>query len=222
MKAGVMDGVDRVFGIHLASNIPVGKIGITYGMTTAASDKFELVIQGKGGHAAHPHSAVDPIAIGSSSLVGNLQHIVSRKNNPLDNLVVSVTKFHGGDAINVIPDTVTLSGSVRSLNAQVRENAPRLIEKIVKGVTEAHDATYSLDYHYGYSSVINEEHVTKAIEETIIDDWGQEAVLPCPPRMGGEDFSAFANEAPGCFIFLGAGNEDKGNHVSSPSSTIYD
>ena len=209
VKAGVMDGVDRVFGIHLASNLPIGKIGVTYGMTTAASDKFELVIQGKGGHAAHPDSAVDPIAIGAQ-VVGNLQQIVSRKTSPLENLVVSVTKFHGGDAINVIPDTVTLSGSVRSLNKQVRENAPLLIEKIVKGITEAHDATYSLDYHYGYSSVINEEHVTKVIEETVLDIWGQEALLICPPRMGGEDFSAFANEAPGCFIFLGAGNEDKG------------
>ena len=209
VKAGVMEGVDRVVGIHLASNLPVGKMSLTYGMTTAASDRFDLVIQGKGGHAAHPHQTIDPIAIGSQ-VISNLQQIVSRKNNPLDNLVISVTKFHGGDAYNVIPDTIQLGGTVRSLNPEVRKEIPGLMEKMIKGITEANGATYTFDYFHGYSSVINEEQVTKDIEETILEVYGEDALLKGTPRMGGEDFSAFANEAPGCFIFVGAGNEAEG------------
>ena len=150
VKAGVMEGVDRVIGIHLGSKLPVGKVSITHGAATAGSDRFDIIIQGKGGHAAHPHQTIDPIVIGSQ-VVGNLQNIVSRKNDPLENLVISVTQIHGGDAYNVIPDTVKLSGSVRSLNPEVRENAPLFIEKIVKGITDAYDATYTIDYVYGYS-----------------------------------------------------------------------
>jgi amidohydrolase len=209
VEAGVLDGVDHVIGIHLCSPIEVGKMAICHGPATSGTDTFDLRIQGKGGHSSEPHATVDPIAVGSQ-VINNLQHIVSRNLDPLEKLVVSVTKFHSGTAHNVIPDISTLSGSVRSLNPELRQQIPNLIERIVKGVTEAHDASFEFDYHFGYSSVVNDDYVRGVIEETIIDVWGEDTLLQLPALMSGEDFSAFSDTVPSCFIFVGAGNQNKG------------
>ncbi|WP_419158984.1 M20 family metallopeptidase [Rossellomorea sp. BNER] len=209
VEAGVLDGVDHVIGIHLCSPIEVGKMAICHGPATSGTDTFDLRIQGKGGHSSEPHATVDPIAVGSQ-VINNLQHIVSRNLDPLEKLVVSVTKFHSGTAHNVIPDIATLSGSVRSLNPELRQQIPNLIERIVKGVTEAHDASFEFDYHFGYSSVVNDDQVREVIEETIIDVWGEDTLLQLPALMSGEDFSAFSDTVPSCFIFVGAGNQNKG------------
>ncbi|MEW9674333.1 M20 family metallopeptidase [Ammoniphilus sp. 3BR4] len=210
VKAGVLDGVDLMIGIHLMSTIPVGKIGLIYGPATANSDRFNITIQGKGGHASQPESAIDPLAIGAQ-VVTNLQQIVARNTSPLDKLVVSVTNFQAGNgAYNVIPDTVKLSGSVRSFGKEVREHTVKTMEQIIKGITEAHGATYEFDYRYGYGSVVNDENVTKLMEETILERWGQNRLLHMPPLMGGEDFSAFSDKVPSCFLLVGARNEEKG------------
>lgn len=209
VKAGVMDGVDQVIGIHLCSPLEVSKIGVCHGTATSASDTFDIKIQGKGGHSSEPHATVDPIAVGAQ-VINNLQHIVSRNLDPLEKLVVSVTKFHSGAAYNIIPDTAILSGSIRSLNPELRQQIPSLIERIVKGVTEAHNASFEMDYHFGYSAVVNDDGVREVIEETIKDVWGDDTLLKLPALMSGEDFSAFSDKVPGCFIFVGAGNQNKG------------
>ncbi len=210
VKAGVTEGVDLMLGIHLMSHLPVGKIGLTYGAVTANSDRFDITIQGKGGHASTPNSSVDPVAIGAQ-VISSLQHIVSRNADPLEKLVVSVTNFHGGTgAYNVIPDRAQLSGSVRSFAPEMRELAVTGMERIIKGTTLAHGATYSFDYRYGYGSVVNDEAVTRSVEELIVDEWGEEVLLQLSPMMGGEDFSAFSDVVPSCFILVGAGNEKKG------------
>lgn len=117
VEAGVMDGVDWVFGEHLASQLPVGQIGIAYGDMAASPDNFTIFIKGYGGHAGFPHRAVDTIAVGAQ-IVANVQHIVSRYTNPLDRLVVSVTQFTAGASHNVIPDTAILKGTVRSFESR--------------------------------------------------------------------------------------------------------
>lgn len=210
VQAGVTEGVDLMLGIHLMSQLPVGKIGLTYGAVTANSDRFDITIQGKGGHASTPNSSIDPVAIGAQ-VISNLQQIVSRNVDPLEKLVISVTNFHGGTgAYNVIPDRALLSGSVRSFAPEVRELAVTAMEQIIKGITQAHKATYSFDYRYGYGSVVNDDAVTRSVEELIVEEWGKEVLLHLPPMMGGEDFSAFSDAVPSCFILVGAGNEDKG------------
>ncbi|MFJ8514436.1 M20 family metallopeptidase [Lysinibacillus xylanilyticus] len=209
VKAGVLEGVDEVIGIHLVSTVEVGKIGICHGAATAGSDTFDIKIKGRGGHSSEPHLTVDPIAIGAQ-VISNLQHIVSRNLNPLEKLVVSVTKFHSGSAYNVIPDTAVISGSVRSLNPEIRQRIPNLVKKVVKGVTEAHNASFELNYHFGYSSVINNDRVRELVEEMIIEMLGSDNLLRLPALMSGEDFSAFSDERPSCFIFVGAGNQKKG------------
>jgi amidohydrolase len=209
VDAGVLDGVDMVLGIHFMSHYPLGKVAVCHGYATAGSDAFDLVIQGKGGHAAQPDMSIDPVVIGAQ-IVSNLQQIVSRYVSPLDKLVVSVTKFQGGTAYNVIPDSVALAGTVRSLNNETREKAPQWIEKIAKGITEAHGAYYTFTYQCGYKSVVNNHEATKLMEEVITNTWGAEALLVVDPLMGGEDFSAFSSVVPGCYMMVGTANPETG------------
>jgi amidohydrolase len=209
VQAGVMDGVDVVIGTHLWSPLEIGKIGIVYGPMMASPDRFFIRIHGKGGHAALPHQTIDSIAIGAQ-VVTNLQHIVSRNNDPLEPLVVSVTQFIGGTTHNVIPGSVEIQGTVRSFDKTLRQNVPKLMERIIKGITEAHGATYEFKYEFGYRPVINDEKVTRVIEETVREVFGEEAIDHIKPNMGGEDFSAFQQKAPGSFFYVGAGNKEKG------------
>jgi amidohydrolase len=209
VQAGVMEGVDMVIGAHLWSPIEVGKIAVAAGPIMAAPDVFRITIKGKGGHAAHPHMTVDSIAI-AAQVVTNLQHIVSRNTDPFDPLVVSVTQIIGGTADNVIPGAIDLVGTVRSFKPELREKVPRIMERIIKGVTEAHGATYNFTYELGYRPVINDKRVTSLLKETLIEVFGSEAVIDAMPTMGGEDFSAFLQKAPGTYFFIGAGNADKG------------
>ncbi|PGS50355.1 M20 family metallopeptidase [Bacillus sp. AFS041924] len=209
VNAGVLDGVDLIIGAHLTSNLETGKIGLNYGPIMAGADMFKLTIFGEGGHASQPNQTIDPILIGTE-VVTNLQHIVSRKIDPIDTAVISVTQFNGGTAVNVIPNFVTIGGSVRSFKPEIRNNIPKLIEQIVKGITDAHGAKYEIEYHYGYSPVINDEVVTSLIDKTVCELFGEENRELIKPIMGSEDFSAFLLEAPGSYFFVGARNESKG------------
>jgi amidohydrolase len=209
VQAGVMDGVDLVIGQHLWSPMETGKIGIGYGPVMASMDTFYLTIQGKGGHAAMPHQTIDSIVI-ATQVVSNLQQIVSRNIDPIDPVVLSVTKFIGGTTHNVIPDTVEIVGTTRTLNSSVRESLPQRMEEIIEGITKAHHATYTFKYDFGYRPVDNDQSVTSIIEEIARKVVGNQNVIPVRPTMGGEDFSAYQQKAPGTFFFVGAGNVDKG------------
>lgn len=184
VDAGVMEGVDFVVGSHLSSKLALGRIGIAYGAMMASPDNFTITIRGKGGHAAAPHLTVDPIIIGAQAVI-NLQHIVSRNIDPMEQLVVSVTQFIGGSANNVIPGTVKLGGTVRSFDPHIRSAAPKHFHRILRGITEAHGAEYVLEYEYGYSPVLNEQEITRVVEQAAVDLFGREAVVHIPPSMGG-------------------------------------
>jgi amidohydrolase len=209
VEAGVMEDVDAAVGIHLWSGLEVGKIGVVYGPMLAAPDTFEISINGRGGHAAMPHQTADAIAIGAQ-VVANLQHVVSRNVDPLENVVVSVTKFAGGMTHNVIPGTVEMVGTVRTLNEELRAKVPETMERIIGGITAAHDASYKFEYQRGYRPVVNDEEVTRVVEETVRELFGERALEMMPPIMGGEDFSAYQRVVSGTFVFVGAGNEAKG------------
>jgi amidohydrolase len=209
VQAGVMDGVDLVIGTHLWSPIEKGKVGVVYGSMMASPDTFWITVNGKGGHAALPHQTIDSIAV-AAQVVTNLQHIVSRNTDPLDSLVISVTQFLGGTTHNVIPGSVKIWGTVRSFDPALRESIPAKMERVVKGITEAHEATYDFKYEFGYRPVINDNEVTAVIEETVREVFGEEALDLMRPNMGGEDFSAFMEKAPGAYFYVGAGNEEQG------------
>jgi amidohydrolase len=206
VEAGVMDGVDLVVGAHLASMKEVGKVGCPVGPMAAAADTFSAEVRGRGGHAAAPHRTVDPIAV-ASQVVTNLQQLVSRGVDPIESAVVSVTRFHAGTADNIIPEVVELGGTVRTFDAEVRAGVREGLERVFRGVTEAHGATYTLAYEDGYAAVINDGEAAETVLAAARIELGDDAIMEAEPIMGGEDFSAYLAEAPGAFFWVGAGRE---------------
>jgi amidohydrolase len=206
VASGVLERVDAVAGCHLMYDMEVGRIGALEGACTAAADTFSARIIGRGGHAAFPHAAVDPIAAAAQA-ISSLQHIVSRETPPLDGVVVSVTRISGGTADNVIPESVELGGTVRTHSEEVRLRTRESMERILGGIASAHGASYEFEYVEGYSSVVNDPGLTALVREV-----AGERLVECAPLMAGEDFSAYLRVARGCFFFVGAGGPDAFPH----------
>jgi len=163
---------------------------------------------------------VDPVVV-AAEVVTHLQQLVSRETDARDALVVSVARIAGGDAHNIIPDTVELAGTVRALEEEVPEEVPEAMERIVKGVAQAHRADYCFEYETSYRAVINDEEVTSVVEEAAREVVGDEALEEARPILGGEDFADYGRVAPSCFFFLGARNEEKGI-TAAHHSTRFD
>lgn len=209
VEAGVMDGVDEVIGLHLWASMPVGRIGLLAGPAMAAPDTFQCTITGKGGHAAMPHDCVDPIAVGAQ-VVSALQQVVSRMSDPLDPAVVSVTQFIAGTAFNVIPNSAYLAGTVRTFDAALRRDMPERMERLIQGITTGFGATCDFTYELGYRPVVNDPALTARLTTVVRETFGDDVLEEMRPTMGGEDFSAYQQRAPGVFAFIGAGNVERG------------
>jgi amidohydrolase len=207
VAAGVMDGVDVVVGAHVFSDEPVGTISIPPGPRAAAADGFSIEIRGKGGHAAAPHQSADTIVV-AAQVVTAFQAIVAREVDPVKSAVVSVTQVHGGTADNIIPEVVELRGTVRTFDPEIRTAVREAMDRILRGVTEANRATYRFDYEEGYAALHNDPEAAALLEAAARAELGDEAVRPTPPIMGGEDFSAYLQAAPGAFFVVGAGGKD--------------
>jgi amidohydrolase len=209
VAAGALAGVDAVVGCHLISELDVGKVAVPSGPFMAAPDTFAIVIEGRGGHAAFPHEAVDSIAIAAQVVVA-LQTVVSRETDPNERVVVTVSRITGGSADNIIPESVELGGTVRTFNTEARETARSAIERIVAGVTQAHAAGYRFDYVEGYLPVDNDPELAARVAAAATRALGGEALTEIPPIMGGDDFSAYQQEAPGVYFMVGARSEEAG------------
>ncbi len=206
VAAGVLDGVDLIVGCHLATRIEARKVTVPVGAWMAGADTFAIEILGQGGHAGIPHGAIDPI-VAAAEVVTSLQRIVSRETDPLDSAVVSVTRIAAGTADNVIPERVELGGTVRTFSLEVRDRTREAIERVLRGVTEAHRARYRLDYREGYAPVVNDPDVAAIVERAARAELGDDAIVPWKPFMAGEDFSAYQQVVPGVFFNVGARNE---------------
>lgn len=211
VKAGVMDGVDEIYGLHLSSNYPTGKFGVVTGALTSATDSFDVKAIGKGGHSSLPEQCVDPIIMASQIVLG-LQNITARRISAYETAVLSVCQINGGDAYNIIPGEVLLRGSVRTFSKDLRNRMPEMIEEISSGIAASMGGRCEVTYTRGYDSVINDEALTNVAREAIADYFGHDAVLEIKPVMPGEDFSAFTEAAncPGTFIEIGTRNPEKG------------
>jgi amidohydrolase len=207
IEDGALEGVDYVFGAHLDSQNPLGKITVGEGYEMAAVDKFAIHIQGKGGHGARPHDSIDSIVIGSD-IVSALQKIVSRGVNPLRSAVVTIGVFQSGTAFNVIADKATLEGTVRTFDGDVRKLIEKQIHSIVEGITSAYGATFSIDYLNGYPALYNHPEETNTVRALLSEEFSEENVIDMEPTMGAEDFSYFLNEKPGTYFRVGSQNEE--------------
>jgi len=201
---------DMVFGAHNDTNLPIGTMQAATGQVSAACDDFWIRIAGRGGHAARPHRTIDPVVIGSHIVLA-LQSVVSRRIDPLKSAVLSITQFHAGSASNVIPDGAVLNGTVRTLEAEVRDDVERMMGEVIQATAAAHGTSAALDYERGYPSVLNAPEPTLCAVRAAERLLGQgKMITQAPPGMGAEDFSYMAQRVPGCFVRIGQRDGDKG------------
>lgn len=208
VQDGMMErfGINEVYGMHNLPGLDIGEFSICPGAIMAATDEFKITIKGKGAHAAMPHLGNDPIVIGSQVVMG-LQTIVSRNNSPFESLVVTVTKFNAGTAMNVIPEVIELAGTIRTLSQEGRELALRRVREITQGICATHNAQCDIRFFEGYPVTYNHEQETQKAIDIASGIVGREKVeAKSNPTMGGEDFSYMLLERPGAFIFIGNGD----------------
>lgn len=211
VKAGAVDGVEAVFGLHLSSNYPTGVFGVRSGALTSATDRFDIVVKGRGGHSAFPEQCVDPVVTGAQ-IITALQTVVARRTSALDAAVLSVCRVQSGAVYNIIPNTMEITGSVRTFQESTRGAVPRQMEQIVKGITQTAGADYSFDYSLGYGSVVNDPALSAQAERLILDSYGEKHLMAISPLMPGEDFSAYLEGRPGFFVELGSADAEKRTH----------
>jgi amidohydrolase len=209
---GAMDEVDAIFGVHVFPSIPSGSVGIRYGALTASADDLEIVINGESGHGARPHEAIDAIWIAAQAIV-TLQQAISRTQNPLRPVVLTIGQISGGRAPNVIADRVKLVGTVRSLHPETHAALPEWIEEMVGQVCKTHGATCEVNYKRVVPSVQNDMHLTQILESAAKEALGNDRVqILMEPSLGAEDFSVYLDRAPGVMFRLGVGRPETRNY----------
>ncbi|BDA78798.1 peptidase M20 [Leptospira kobayashii] len=223
IESGILDRykVDACFALHVWNHIDLGKLGVVDGTMMASVDEFHITVKGTSGHGAMPQHTVDPIVVGSH-IVTALQTIVSRNVDPLEPCVVTVGSFHSGNAFNVIPETAELRGTVRTYSKEVYQKVPKRLEEIVKGIAKSFGAEVDFEYKRIDKPTINDPEMADIVREAGKNILGPDSITEENTRtMGGEDFSAFLMERPGCYFFIGSRNEKKG-FVHSHHSSFFD
>jgi amidohydrolase len=218
IKEGVLNGVDMILGLHVYPYLPTGQIGYKYGVMMASADIFSIEIYGKSAHGARPHEGIDAILV-TSMVVNSLNHIVSRRIDPLHPAVISLGTINGGRASNIICDDVIVTGTVRTINEEIRKKIPIMMEESIKGVCKSMGAEYKFNYQFGQPELINNNEIVDILvkeAKKIIGD--KNTVNLLDPVMGGEDFSEYLKIVPGSFFRLGTANHEKGTDYSQHNS----
>lgn len=206
-----LDGytVDHSIGLHLGSMLPLGTVALRTGPAMAASDALRIMVRGKGGHAAMPHQSIDPI-VATSQIIMALQTLVSRESDPVDQAVISMTSVHAGSAYNIIPEEVEVKGTLRTFLTETRAHLQKRIVEVVELTAQALRCSATVEFVQGSPAVVNDENMTQRMAEVAATVVGNEAVNRHAPQiMGGDDMSLWLQEAPGCYFFVGAANEEK-------------
>lgn len=208
VQAGAVEGVDAIFGLHIL-NQKAGTISICPGPATTAADVLYVTIKGRGSHGSMPQAGIDPILVGSEIVLA-LHTIASRSTNPKHVVVVSPGMFQGGAAPNVLPDTARIGVSIRTVEPEDRDLVHRRCEEIVKGICEANRAGYEFEWLTGYDAVVNDPRLAQVALKAAQTVLGKQNAAEGPGILVSEDFSAFSNKVPACFIFLGGGTAEDG------------
>ncbi len=202
IEDGAMEGVDTVIALHVASGIPTGQIRIASGYNSASVDSFAATIIGEGGHGAYPHQTIDPIHI-LAQVINAIHGIRARRINPVRSAVISIGSVHAGEANNVIPNEVKMTGTIRSYDDETRHQLWAELERAFS-VSRALGGDYKLEISKGYPSQYNDPEVAALIRDISKEALGEEGLYPDEPGMGAEDFSYMTNLAPGAMFSLGA------------------
>jgi amidohydrolase len=210
VEAGVMEGVDRVVGLHLWNEMPVGWVGVRSGPSMAAADAFTLHLKGRGGHAAVPHLAVDTVVM-ASQIVLALQTLVSRETNPVQASVVTIATVMAGDgAHNIIPDTAELRGTLRTFDAELRNKLQGRIFDMARGIAAAMGGEASITWRPGSPAVVNHAEMVERLRSVAEGMNAVHTVATPDPIMGGDDMAEFLNRAPGVYFFVGSNDASTG------------
>ena len=211
IKAGVLDGVDAIYGAHIWNSLAAPYVNIEGGNRMASTAEFHVEIEGMSSHGSAPEDGIDAI-VAMSAIILNLQTFVSRNNSPLNPLVVSVGKVEAGSRWNVIAGKAKFEGTVRTFSKDMLEEAPRVISRIVENTAAAYGATAKLtDFRWMVVPVINDhEDLVKIGQDAVKKLYGEEGLAPMQTLMGGEDFSFYMQKVPGVFGFIGSNNPETG------------
>lgn len=211
IEQGALDDpkVEACVGLHVWNDLPAGQVGVRAGPLMASVDEVQIELTGRGGHGAAPHQTRDLIVI-AAHLVTALQTVKSRRVDPQDPVVVTIAAINGGTAFNIIPDRVTLKGTIRSFDARVRDRVEEEIKALCNGVASAFGAQVHIEYRRGYPCTSNDKEFSVLTQESAAEVVGSGAVIEPRRTMGGEDMSYFLDRVPGCFFFLGTRNDERG------------
>lgn len=204
---------DSIFGAHIWSNLPTGKVSVESGERMAATDRFRISIEGLSGHGSMPHQTVDAVVV-ASAMVMNFQTIVSREYSPLDPLVVSVGSIHSGTAFNVISGKAELEGTVRYFRPEIGNTIENSIRRVMDHTASLYGAKADLTYIYNLPPVVNEEESSAIAYEAAVRVMGEENIVLQEKTTGGEDFAFYLEGKPGCFAFIGSGNAKKNTNFA--------
>jgi len=204
-------GIERAYGLHLASKYPTGVFGFREGSLYASSDSIEINVNGVGGHGAAPHDAVDPIYT-AANFITSVQQVVSRQIDPLEPAVVTIGAIHAGTTHNVIPRTCRLLGTVRAFGEDVRARMPERIERVLRACCDASGATYDFEYLWRYPVTANDAEQTSYARTLATQLAGDDRVVDAAQLMGAEDFSFYAQRVPSCFYTLGCAGDESTSH----------
>ena len=201
---GAAEGFDLALGFHNQPDVPVGSFGYARGVALAAADRFDLVVRGRSGHAAHPHGAVDPI-VAAAAFVSQAQTVVSRETDPLHPAVVTIGQFHGGTTHNIIPERVHLKGTVRTLHQEARDTADAALRRFAAGLETGMRVSCAFDHRRLVPALKNDDRALDPLVASVRRQFGDEAVSEGEPVMGAEDFAAFAAVVPSAHLRVGSG-----------------
>ncbi len=212
-KEGAMEGIDAIFALHGWPGLPAGSIGCRPGPMMASADTFDIAVLGRNAHAAMPHKSLDPIVC-AAHIITALQTLVSRETNPIDSVVVSVTRLDAGTAYNIIPAKAELKGTVRCLIPEIRQAMPEKMERVTAGICSALDAKYEFHYRFGTPVTINDHAMTEMVTQVGREVLGEHNVIALEaPSLGAEDFAVYLGHAPGAMFRLGVGEEKPPLHT---------
>lgn len=218
IEGGALEGVGAIFGLHAYPYLSTGEIGYKYGVMMASADIFTIEIFGKSAHGARPHEGVDAVLV-SSMAVNSVNHIVSRRIDPLHPAVITMGTIEGGKAGNIICDHVIIKGTVRTINEAIRKDIPVMMEEAIKGVCKSMGATYNFGYVFGQPELINDNAMVDILRGEAEKIIGAESCIDLvDPVMGGEDFSEYLQITSGAFFRLGTCDPDKNTCVPQHNS----
>ena len=223
IEEGALEGVDAIGGLHVWSLLPAGKVGWRVGPVMASADVWELKIQGRGGHGAMPHKAIDP-TVTAATVISALQTVVSREMDPQETVVLSVGKMEAGTAVNIIPDTARVSGNVRTTSREVRAGMESIMRRVADGICAAMRCTAELKYTPIYPVTVNSKKETELMRDVAAEIAGAGNLAELPVAMGSEDFSYFGEKVPAAYLYLGIADEAKGtnNQHHNPKFNVDD